>query len=213
MPVVTPPPPEDPVAGTTAAEHALLAALRRGDDAAFDSLVRGEAGRLLALARRILRDEEEARDAVQDAFATAFERLPSFRGECRLSTWLFRIAANAALMRLRARRRRPEVSIEELLPRFHPDEHRVIPPGDRSLPDAEEAVHRREIHALVRSCIDRLPDRYRTVLLLRELGELSTGEAAELLAITPNAVKIRLHRARQGLRELLVARLGGLGER
>ena len=200
--------PQRPATATDADD--LLAALRRGEEPAFETLVRAQTGPLLAVARRILRDEDEARDVVQEAFALAFQRLAGFHGDCRISTWLFRITANAALMRLRARRRRPEQSLDELLPRFHDDGHRVIPEGDRSIPDPELATQRGELRRLVRDAIDRLPERYRTVLLLRELGDLSTEEVAAMLGITANAVKIRLHRARQALRELLVARHGEL---
>lgn len=184
----------------------LLARLRAGDPAAYEALVRGESGRLLGLARRMLRDEEEARDVVQEAFALAFERLPSFHGHCHVATWLYRIAANAALMRLRRRRRRPETPIEELLPGFLEDGHRRIPAGDREALDPEVLAQQAEVRDLVRRSVDELPEGHRSVLLLRELAELSTEEVAATLGITANAVKIRLHRARQALRELLVAR-------
>lgn len=187
-------------------EQELLRRLRVGEPAAFEALVRMEAGRLLAVTRRILRHEEEARDAVQETFIAAFQRLSSFQGESSLSTWLFRIAANAALMRLRRRRRRPEESIEELLPRFLEDGHRLIPEGDRSVPAPDQLAEREELRLRVRACIDALPETYRVVLLLRDIEERSTEEVAELVGATPNAVKIRLHRARQALRELLIER-------
>ncbi len=189
----------------------LLSGLRRGDGAAFEALVRRETGRLLCTCRRILRhDEEEARDAVQEAFLTAFQRLDSFKGDCRLSTWLFRIAVNAALMRLRSRRRRPEGAIDELLPRFYEDGHRQLPEGDDGIPEPEAVLRQAEARRAVRESIDRLPDGYRTVLLLRDIEERSTEETAELLGVTKTAVKLRLHRARQALRELLVARRNDL---
>lgn len=199
-------PPTAAAEGAPDGEAELLRRLRAGDPRAFEALVNAEAGKLLALARRILRHEEEARDAVQEAFVAAFQRLSSFKGECRLSTWLFRIAANAALMRLRRRRRRAEDSIEELLPSFVEDGHRRIPPGDRNLPAPDLAAQQAQLRARVRACIDELPDGYRTVLLLRDIEERSTDEVAALLGVTANAVKIRLHRARQALRELLVRR-------
>jgi RNA polymerase sigma-70 factor (ECF subfamily) len=198
---------DDPPAERAASsEEDLLVRLRRGDGDAFGALVRSESGKLLALARRMLRDEEDARDVVQEAFATAFQRLDGFKGDCLVTTWLFRIAANAALMRLRSRRRRPEGPLEELLPRFYQDGHRVVPIGDRELPDPQRDACSNELRSVVRACVEALPERYRSVLMLRDLAELSTDEAAALLGTTPNAVKIRLHRARQALRELLVTR-------
>jgi RNA polymerase sigma-70 factor (ECF subfamily) len=183
----------------------LLAALRAGHDAAFATLVRTHGARLLAVARRLLRDEDDARDALQDAFLSAFRSLDGFKEGAQLSTWLHRIVVNAALMRLRARKRRPEDPIEDLLPAFLEDGHRAHAenPDDPWRESAEVALERKETRAFVRACIDRLPDPYRTVLLLRDIEDLDTEETARMLEITPNNVKVRLHRARQALRALL----------
>ena len=96
----------------------LLDGLRRGDDHAFATLVRQHAGRMLATARRLLRDGDEAEDAVQEAFVSAARAIGGFAGDSKLSTWLHRIVVNTALMRLRSRRRRREEPIDDLLPRF-----------------------------------------------------------------------------------------------
>src|SRR4051794_37679216 len=106
-------------------EAAVVAALRANDSGAFEQLVREQLPRLLTVARRILGNEADAQEAVQDAFLSAFKALPAFDGASRLSTWLHRIAVNAALMKLRRRQRRPEQSIEGLLPRFHDDGHQA----------------------------------------------------------------------------------------
>lgn len=189
-------------------DEAFVDALRRGDREAFARLVDEQSPRMLAVARRYLRDEDEARDVVQEAFVSAFRGIAAFAAGSRLSTWLHRITVNAALMRLRSRGRRPETSIEELLPRFAEDGHRLDP--GRPWPEtADVALERSETRALVRSAIDRLPETYRTVLLLRDIEQFDTGETAAMLDITTNAVKIRLHRARQALRELLAPHLGG----
>lgn len=184
----------------------LLAALRAGDAAAFEELVREQSPRLLATLRRIVRHEEDAREALQDAFVSAFRALAGFEGQAGLSTWLHRIAVNAGLMKLRAKRRRPESALEELLPKFGAEGHALEPPA----PWQENAVElsaRRELRAIVRELVDELPDNYRTVLVLRDLEELATEEVAQMLGITSNAVKIRVHRARQALRTLLDRRL------
>jgi RNA polymerase sigma-70 factor (ECF subfamily) len=184
-----------------AADRALLARLRAGDERAYEELVRAQMGRLLAIVRRIVRDEDEARDVVQETFASAFRALPSFAGDSLLSTWLHRIAVNAALMRLRKRARAKEDSLDDLLPRFAPDGHHVVEPVAWGSPhdDAERDERRR----IVRACIDELPETSRTVLVLRDVEELDTAEVARLLGVSDNAVKIRLHRARQALRTLL----------
>lgn len=187
-------------------EARLLGALRAGDARAYEQLVCKHGGRMLAVSRRLLRCEEDARDAVQDAFLQAFRALPGFAGQSCLGTWLHRIAVNACLMRLRSRRTKPEESIEPLLPTFLEDGHQAVPAVDWPEP-CDRLLERQEMRQRVREAIDRLPDTYRTVLLLRDIEEMSTAEVAEALSITENAVKVRLHRARQALRELLDARM------
>jgi RNA polymerase sigma-70 factor (ECF subfamily) len=183
-------------------EASLVALLRDGDAGAFETLVRTHMPMLLRVARRLMRSEEDARDAVQDAFVSAFRSIGKFESNAQLSTWLHRIVINACLMRLRTQRRRPEEDIEEYLPRFRDDGHQVHP-SEAWSETAETILQRTELCGVVRTAIDQLPDTYREVLLLRDIEELSTDEAAEVLGVTPNAVKIRLHRARQALRTLL----------
>jgi len=188
-------------------ESDLLARLRQGDGNAYEELVRSYSGRLLAVARRIVGNDEEARDVIQDAFLNAFRSLPRFHGDARLSTWLHRIVVNSALMKLRTRRRKPEESIEPLLPAFLADGHyaeRFSSWGEQ----ADTVLSRAETKELVRKYIDALPESFRTVLLLRDIEGLDTEETARVLDTTPNAVKIRLHRARAALRTLLAPHFG-----
>lgn len=184
------------------AEGTLLARLRRGDASAFEQLVRDHAARLLGVARRFLHNDADAGDAVQDAFMSAFKAIGGFAGGASLGTWLHSIVVRAALMKLRSRRRRPEQAIEDLLPQYTADGHRVQP-GPGWCNDVEERAERDENAQIIRQCIDQLPLQYRTVLLLRDIEEFDTEETARLLGINPNAVKTRLHRARQALRTLL----------
>jgi len=183
-------------------ENALVNALRQGEEWAFETMVRVYGGRLFAVARRICSNEEDARDVLQSAYLSAFRSLANFEGSCQLSTWLHRIVVNAALMRLRVRRRKPEDSIETLLPAFLEDGHHVEAFAEWSMP-ADRLLEREDLRATVRDCIAQLPDQYRQVLMLRDIDELSTDEAARLLGITPTATKVRLHRARQALSTLL----------
>jgi RNA polymerase sigma-70 factor (ECF subfamily) len=183
-------------------ETALVAALKAGEEWAFELMVRTFGGRLLAVARRFVRNEEDARDVVQSAYLSAFRALDQFEGSAQLSTWLHRIVVNTALMRLRSRRRKPEESIEDLLPSFQEDGHHVEQFSDWTAP-ADVLLERSETRRTVRACVERLPDNYRTVLILRDIEERSTQEVAEILMTTPTAVKVRLHRARQALSTLL----------
>jgi RNA polymerase sigma-70 factor (ECF subfamily) len=183
-------------------EAILVRRLRGGDERAFEDLVRTYGGRLLAVARRFVRNDEDAQDIVQSAYLSAFRALEQFEGNCQLGTWLHRIVVNTALMKLRSRKRKPEESIEALLPTFHEDGHHVEQFSDWNTP-ADVLIERRELRATVRTCIDQLPDNYRAVLVLRDIEERSTQEAAAALSMTPTAVKVRLHRARQALSTLL----------
>ena len=186
----------------TVDETALIIRLRAGDELAFETMVRTFGGRLLAVARRFVHNEEDAQDIVQTAYLSAFRGLEQFQGNCQLSTWLHRIVVNTALMRIRSRLRKPEESIDVLLPAFQEDGHHVQQFSEWSAP-ADQLLERKETRATVRACIEQLPENYRTVLLLRDIEELSTQEAAETLTMTPTAVKVRLHRARQALSTLL----------
>ncbi len=180
----------------------LLSGLRAGDDAAYELLVRSHTPRMLAVARRFLRSEEDARDAVQDAFLSAFRSIDRFEGDSRVSTWLHRIVVNASLMKLRTRRRKPERSIEDLMPGFLEDGHLEQPASEwGKLP--EDAAAQRELRELLLAKIHELPEGHRTVLMLRDIEELDTDETAKALDLTSGAVKTRLHRARIALRGLL----------
>lgn len=188
--------------GAFVGDQALLTALRAGHEWAFETMVRLYGGRLLAVARRLTRNDEDAQDVLQTAYLSAFRALNDFEGACQLSTWLHRIVVNAALMKLRSRRRKPEESIDALLPAFQEDGHHVEQFSEWSTP-ADQLMERKQTRATVRECIEQLPENYRVVLKLRDIEELSTQEVARMLAMTPTAVKVRLHRARQALSTLL----------
>jgi RNA polymerase sigma-70 factor (ECF subfamily) len=190
-------------------EPALVESLRRGDSSAFEFLIRTYGGRLIRVAQRILGNEDDAKDAVQEAFISAFKSRGQFNATAKIATWLHRIAVNAALMKLRSRRRHPEESIDDLEPRFLPTGQHTQR-YDSWAEAADEALFRRETAEFVRGAIDQLPEAYRTVLLLRDIEGFSNQEAAEILGTTNNAVKIRLHRARMALRTLLAPQMGAV---
>lgn len=181
-------------------EAALLVRLRAGEDAAYRELLNQQGGRLLSVARRLLRDEDDARDCLQDAFLSAFRAIDRFEGQAKLGTWLHRIVVNACLMRLRSRKRHPEDLIDPQLPELDQYGFR-IGPTEMTAATADELLERKEVRREVREAIDALPEGYRTVLVLRDIEELDTAETAELLEVTPGAVKTRLHRARVALRD------------
>ena len=145
----------------------LVNRLRAGDETAFELMVRTYGGRLLAVARGLLRHDDDAQDCVQSAYISAFKGLATFNGGCQLSTWLHRIVVNAALMKLRTRRRKPEESIEPLLPTFLEDGHHAEDFSEWAA-QADRLLEAKETGSVVRSAISGLPESYRTVLVLRD---------------------------------------------
>lgn len=190
-------------------DAALIEGLKTGDEAVFETLVRTYGGRLLAVARRMLHNDEDARDAVQDAFINAFRKRDSFKGDSQISTWLHAIVVNSSLMKLRTRRRKAEEAIEDYLPRFLPDGHHTEMFPSWTEP-VDVALSRKETAQMVRQAIEELPETYRSVVLLRDIEGLSTEETAKIVNTTPNAVKIRLHRGRLALRTLIAPHLSGV---
>ena len=181
---------------------AVLARARQGDSEAFRTLVERHSRRAFQLAYRITGNEQDAEDVVQESFIRAYRQLGRFEARAHFGTWLHRIVVNEALMRLRTRRRKPETSIDDLLPSYLEDGHHA-----EQFPDwserADDLIEKEQARRTVRACIDQLPDNYREVLMLRDIEELSTEDAARLLSMTPTAVKVRLHRARQALSTLV----------
>ena len=186
-------------------DSSLVAQLQQGDEEAFDSLVRQYVPRFLATARGILRNEEDARDAVQEAMLTVFQKVNGFQGHAAFSSWLHRIMINTALMKLRARNRCQEQSIDNLLPVYLEDGHRRNPggPWQASSQEPDGYAITQEIRQLVHEKISQLPEDHRSGILLRDIEELDTQAVSELLSVSLGTVKMRLHRARQALRELL----------
>lgn len=186
----------------SAGERELVERLRAGDEMAFEILIRKFAPRMLAVARRFLPDEQDARDVVQNALISAIKALHNFAHQAQLATWLHRIVVNAALMELRSRRRRAEDSIEDLLPRFDQEGH-WFDENSNFVSLDQISIERRETREQVRKCIAQLPESYRTVLMLRDIEDLDTSEIAQMLNASTNAIKVRIHRARQAFRTIL----------
>ena len=154
------------------------------------------------MARGFLHSDDDAADAVQDAFLSAFKSLGRFEGNSSLGTWLHRIVVNTCLMKIRSKSRRKTYSIEELLPTFDETGHHAQPVAAWS-ENGYERMASAETKAQVRECINQLPEDYRTVLVMRDIDEFDTEQTAKILGLSVPAVKTRLHRARQALRTLL----------
>jgi RNA polymerase sigma factor (sigma-70 family) len=178
-------------------DERLVAAAKNGVTSAFDELCRRHARKMFRITNRITRNREDAEDAVQECFLSAFIHLRSFDGRARFSTWLTRIAFNAALMKLRKNRARHEVPIEgPVETREARPEHRF---PDPSL-NPEERYAKSEREAMLRDAIAKLRPRIRKALEIYQLQERSLDEAAETLGISVTAAKARLFQARAALR-------------
>jgi RNA polymerase sigma-70 factor, ECF subfamily len=180
-------------------EHQLVAAAKSGDAAAFEELVSRYERKIFRLTMNITRNREDAEDAMQDAFLKSYSHLKTFQGDSRFYTWLVRIAANEALMRLRKRRPNqfsldePMEGDEDLMPRELQDWG----------PGPEQRFAQTEMREILSGVIEELEPDYRIVFVLRDIEELSTEETAASLGISIPAVKSRLLRARLKLREKL----------
>jgi RNA polymerase sigma-70 factor, ECF subfamily len=181
----------------------LVAGLKAGSDGAFEEILRRYESKVYGLVRSLTRDDGDAQDALQETFLSIYRNIGGFREQSTLSTWIYRIATNAALMRLRRRRKDERtVPIEDYLPKFEETgrlsaETAAWPPG------GDELLLRKEIAAQLREAIAALTPAYRSVFVLREQEGLSTDEVAAILGVSVPTVKARLHRARLFLRERL----------
>src|SRR5712664_862826 len=180
-------------------EHLLVAAAKSGDITAFEELVNRYERKIFRLTMNITRNREDAEDAMQDAFMKAYSHLDKFHEDSRFYTWLVRIAANEALMRLR-KRRPNQVSLDEPIE----GEDDFIPQQIQDWgPSPEQRYAQTEMRDILRSVIEELSPDFRVVFVLRDVEGLSTGETAEAVGITETAVTSRLLRARLKLRQKL----------
>ena len=179
---------------------ALVHACKSGDAAAFEQLVKRYDRRLLSIAQHVTHNREDAQDAVQEAFLKVFRKLTQFQENSQFSTWLIRITVNESLMKLRKQRSTREVSIDE---DFQSEQD--MAPFDLAdwAPNPEELYRGSELRNILRNTLQELQPGLRVVFVLRDIEGLSTEQAAEVLELTPVAVKARLWRARLQLRERL----------
>ena len=196
-------------------EVMLIERLRAQDASVLEILMERYSPRIYRVAFGITRSHGDAEEVVQDVFVTLFRKIDSFEGRAALGTWLYRVAANAALIKRRGKRAEVEVHLEGYLPTFKADGHRE---GDRTmlLADWSETPERELLSGEAREILEEglalLPDHYRAILVLRDVEELSNEEVAEALGESVASVKSRLHRARMALREVLTRRLGSGGQ-
>lgn len=191
-------PPVAPLSPAALPDQDVVRRVLAGDVSIFEILMRRYNQRLFRLARAILADDAEAEDVMQEAYVRAFRELAGFRGEASFATWLTRIACHEALARARKRQR-----LVRLVPATGgPGD----PPAEALGPERE--MENRELQAILQEAVEALPDPLRAVFCLREIEGLSTEETAAALELTAENVRVRLHRAKRGLRQTLDERIG-----
>ena len=177
----------------------LIESLKKGDSASFDELLKRYSEKVHNLAMRITRNEEDAEEILQDVFVTVHQKIDKFEGKSAFSSWLYRVTANTAFMKLRKRRQTPAVSLEE----FGSGVRDTWVSKKSEDCDVDYISSRHELRAALEEAVERLPDEYRMIFVLRDVDGLSSQEVGEILDISVPAVKSRLHRSRLMLRKRL----------
>lgn len=186
--------------GKVVSDLALIKKFNKGSIEAFEELIARYESKLFNLAIRFLKNQEDTEEVLQDVFTTVYRKVGKFEGKSAFSSWVYRITVNAALMKLRKRKQSPAVSLEDLAPATREqflESESVF--GERS----DHTSMNRELRMIMQSAINRLPEQYRAVFILRDVDGMSNQEVGEILELSIPAVKSRLHRSRLMLRRKL----------
>ena len=197
---------KQPAATKEYTDEAIVERVKSGDTALYEIIMRRYNQRLYRVASAILRDSGEAEDVMQEAYVRAYQHLGQFAGEAAFSVWLTRIAVNEALRRLRLRKRISQLD-ERDLDEFDADREDPMNVAEDS-PSPEQCVSDQEITRVLEEAIMDLPYQFRTVVMMRDVEEMSTADTAAALELTQENVKVRLHRGHAMMRSWLFARLG-----
>lgn len=189
-------------------DQSLVERVQSGDKSAFEPLMRRYEDKVFRLAVGMMKNRDDALDAVQDAFLSVYRKIGTFRRDSSFSTWLYRVALNAIYMKLRSQSRHGRTeSLDELESILDPAKIRMVVPVRSER--ADDSLLRKELAAQLREAVSALPEDYRIIFTLRDVEDLSNQEVADILGLTLAATKTRLHRARLFLRERLSAYLQG----
>lgn len=189
-------------------ERSLVEQLKAGDADAFNAIFHQHVNQIYRKALRLLGNEADAEDMVQEVFLTVHKKAKTFRGECELSTWLYRLTVNAALGRLRRQKRSKEVLYEDYLPKFKKDGHHLVRPVVDWSDNVDDGSDQRELQQLLKQALEQLKPVDKAVVVLSDIEGYLDREIATTLGLSVSAVKTRLHRSRLFLRGKLAARLG-----
>ncbi|MCC6809063.1 MAG: sigma-70 family RNA polymerase sigma factor [Deltaproteobacteria bacterium] len=200
--MATPQPAPAPKVKDDSEDIALVARAKAKDAAAFEQLVKKHHQQVYRLALTMTKNPRDAEEVTQETFLNIHRKLDSFRGESKFSSWLYRVTANFALMRLRKQRRQPQVLLDDLLPQYYENGQAARPASDWS-ERADRQLENKELGSKINEAIGQLPEKYRIILVLRDVENLANDEIAETLGMSVPAVKSILHRSRLFVREAL----------
>jgi RNA polymerase sigma-70 factor (ECF subfamily) len=178
----------------------LVNQFKKGDLTAFEEIISRYEAKVMNLALRFTRNQEDAEEVMQDVFTTVYRKIDGFRGQSAFSSWLYRIVVNAAFMKLRKKKQSQTISMEDLAPAV---KQYCMERDHAAHTHSHGVAVTRELQEVLQKAIDRLPDQYRAVFVLRDVDGLSNQETGEILDLSIPAVKSRLHRSRIMLRKKL----------
>ncbi len=173
---------------------------KAGDALAFEEIISRYESKVMSLALRFTRNQEDAEEVMQDVFTTVYRKIEGFRGQSAFSSWLYRIVVNAAFMKLRKRKQSQTVSMDDLSPAI---KQYCIDRETFTGSHSQNIAISHEMQSAIQNAVNRLPDQYRAVFVLRDVDGLSNQETGEILNLSIPAVKSRLHRSRIMLRKKL----------
>ncbi len=182
------------------ADTVLIEQFTKGCQASFEELISRYETKVHNLAMRLTRNAEDAEEVLQDVFVTVYRKIEGFEGKAKFSSWLYRITVNAAFMKLRKRKQDQSVSLDDMLPHL---QNKAVTQKNAFGAHSDSLAINNEIRTSLEAAINRLPEDYRAVFILRDIDGLSNKEVGEILGLSIPAVKSRLHRSRLMLRKRL----------
>ena len=180
-------------------DRQLISEIKNKNEGCFEELINRYSTKVFNLAMRITRNQEDAEDVLQDVCTTVFTKISSFEGKSQFSSWLYRVAINSSFMKIRSRKRRRTVSIEDL----DPSSNQNWGTNRSELTDIDTMTTRHELREAIERAVDALPNEYKAIFVLRDIDGLSNQSVSEVLELSVPAVKSRLHRSRLLMREQL----------
>lgn len=183
-------------------EEALVRQFQKGNLEAYEKIVERYQKKIYALSFNLTRNPMDAQDVVQDVLLTIFKKIDTFQGKSAFSSWVYRVTLNATYMKLRSKKKEPNISLDDLLPNYNGSGYQQEKIQDWS-ENTESLLFTNETKEVIQKAVDQLPEKEKVVFLLRDVEGLSTEKVSEILELTVPAVKSRLHRARLFLRKKL----------